>query len=119
MRDVKHVFPKTAIFEAERQAFYDNEQHLKSRIQSLSQVRKQPVVPRSPTVPDMPETDTEEEEEEVVEPSVASQESEDPQAEPAEMTALKLELSTLSTSHGSLQNTLALLQTQLIDAKRR
>ncbi|KAI0304930.1 hypothetical protein BC826DRAFT_947161 [Russula brevipes] len=109
---------QTAIFEAERQAFYDSEQHLKSRIQSLSQVRKQPVVPRSPTVPDMPETDTEEEEEEVVKPSVASQESEDPQAEPAAMTALKLELSTLSTSHGSLQNTLVLLQTQLVDLKR-
>jgi hypothetical protein len=53
-----------------------------------------------------------------VEPSVSSQEREDPHAEPAEMTALKLELSTLSTSHGSLQNTLVLLQTQLVDLKR-
>jgi hypothetical protein len=67
----------------------------------------------------MPETDTEdEEEEEAVEPSVSTQEEEDSHAEPAEMTALKLELSTLSTSHASLQNTLVLLQTQLIDLKR-
>jgi len=68
----------------------------------------------------MPETDTEEEEEEEeVEPSVSTQEiEEDPHAEPAEMTALKLELSTLSTSHASIQNTLVLLQTQLIDLKR-
>ena len=67
----------------------------------------------------MPETDAEEEEEEeAVEPSVSTQEKEDPHAEPAEMTALKLELSTLSTSHASLQNTLGLLQTQLVDLKR-
>src|SRR5882757_7487981 len=106
-------FPKTSTFEAERQSFYDNEQHLRSRIQSLTQLRKQPAVPPSPTVLVMPETDTEEdEEEEAVEPSVSSQEKEDSHAEPAEMTALKLELSTLSTSHASLQNTLALLQTQ-------
>lgn len=67
----------------------------------------------------MPETDAEEEEEEeVVEPSVSTEENEDPHAEPAEMTALRLELSTLSTSHASLQNTLVLLQTQLVDLKR-
>jgi hypothetical protein len=34
------------------------------------------------------------------------------------MIALKLELSTLSTSHGSLQSTLHLLQTQLLDLQR-
>ena len=68
----------------------------------------------------MPETDAEEEEEEeAVEPSVSTQEKEeDPYAEPAEMTALKLELSTLSTSHASIQNTLVLLQTQLVDLKQ-
>ncbi len=112
------MFPKTTTFEAERQSFYDNEQHLRSRIQSLMQVRKQ-LAPPSPTVLVMPETDAEEEEEEeAIEPSVPSQEKEDPHAEPAEMTALKLELSTLSTSHSSLQNTLGLLQTQLVDLKR-
>jgi hypothetical protein len=112
------VFPKTATFEAERQSFYDNEQHLRSRIQSLTQIRKQSAPP-SPTVLVMPETDAEEEEEEeAVEPSVLTQEKEVPHAEPAEMTALKLELSTLSTSHASIQNTLGLLQSQLVDLKR-
>ena len=42
----------------------------------------------------------------------------DPENEPAEMTSLKLELSTLSTSYSSLQSTLMLMQTQLIDLKR-
>lgn len=42
----------------------------------------------------------------------------DPDTEPAEMTALRLELSTLSTSYSSLQSTLVLLQTQLVDLKR-
>ncbi|KAH8988917.1 hypothetical protein EDB92DRAFT_1870603 [Lactarius akahatsu] len=108
---------QTDTFESERQAFYDNEQHLKSRIQSLTQARRLPPVPRSPTVPDMSETDTEEEEDEPVQPSISSQEK-DLDAEPAEMTALRLELSTLSTSHASLQSTLVLLQTQLVDLKR-
>jgi len=108
---------KTDTFEAERQAFYDNEQHLKSRIQSLTQARRLPPVPRSPTVPDMSETDTEEEDEEPVQTSISFQEK-DLDAEPAEMTALRLELSTLSTSHASLQSTLVLLQTQLVDLKR-
>jgi len=49
---------------------------------------------------------------------VAPQDLDDPENEPAEMTALKLELSTLSTSYSSLQSTLVLLQTQLIDLKR-
>ncbi len=42
----------------------------------------------------------------------------DPENEPAEMTSLKLELSTLSTSYSSLQSTLILMQTQLVDLKR-
>ena len=67
----------------------------------------------------MSETDTEEEEEEEpVQPFVSSQDTEDLHAEPAEMTALRLELSTLSTSYASLQNTLVLLQTQLVDLER-
>ncbi|KAI9457730.1 hypothetical protein F5148DRAFT_1221959 [Russula earlei] len=110
---------QTATFEAERQAFYDNENHLKSRIQSLTQVRSQEAVPRSPNVPDTPEAETEDDvEEEVVESSVSSHAKEDLDAEPAELTALKLELSTLSTSYASLQSTLVLLQTQLVDLKR-
>ena len=65
----------------------------------------------------MSETDTEEEDEEPVQTSISFQEK-DLDAEPAEMTALRLELSTLSTSHASLQSTLVLLQTQLVDLKR-
>lgn len=42
----------------------------------------------------------------------------DPENEPAEMTSLKLELATLSTSYSSLQSTLILMQTQLVDLKR-
>lgn len=42
----------------------------------------------------------------------------DDDTEPAEMTSLKLELSTLSTSHASLQSTLQLLQSQLLDLQR-
>lgn len=118
-RDVHRRYnEQTATFEAERQAFYDNEQHLKSRIQSLTHARKLPPVPRSPTVPDISETDTDDDEdEEPAQPSISFPEK-DPDDEPAEMTALRLELSTLSTSYASLQNTLVLLQTQLVDLKR-
>ena len=42
----------------------------------------------------------------------------DDEDEPAEMTALRLELSTLSTSYSSLQNTVQLLSSQLLDLKR-
>ncbi|KAF9822013.1 hypothetical protein IEO21_00007 [Rhodonia placenta] len=113
---------KTATFEAERQAFYDNEQHLKSRIQTLTQARKQPSIPlTSPSVVSvaMSESVTEVEEELSQPPQEApKQDVGDPEQEPAEMTALKLELSTLSTSYTSLHSTLALLQTQLVDLKR-
>ncbi|KAI0694893.1 hypothetical protein BC835DRAFT_1274243 [Cytidiella melzeri] len=108
---------QTASFEAERQSFYDNEQHLKSRIQSLSQARKQPIppIPSSPSVASIviSEADTEQE----LEPELTGQDVDDEQ-EPAEMAALRLELSTLSTSHASLQSTLHLLQSQLNDLKR-
>jgi hypothetical protein len=49
---------------------------------------------------------------------ISHQDLNDPETEPAEMTSLKLELSTLSTSYSSLQSTLVLLQTQLVDLKR-
>jgi hypothetical protein len=51
-------------------------------------------------------------------PSSPAQEVADPEVEPAEMTSLRLELSTLSTSYASLQSTVVLLQTQLLDLKR-
>ncbi|KAH9898069.1 hypothetical protein C8Q73DRAFT_755691 [Cubamyces lactineus] len=119
-RDIQRRYnEQTATFEAERQAFYDNEQHLKSRIQSLTQARKQPPpILTSPSVVSVAEseTDVEEQPTEVAEPP--KQDMNDPEQEPAEMTALRLELSTLSTSYNSLQSTLVLLQTQLNDLKR-
>ncbi|KAL0579110.1 hypothetical protein V5O48_002893 [Marasmius crinis-equi] len=117
-RDVLRRYnEQTATFDAERQAFYDNEQHLKSRIQSLSQARRRPP---EPSIVSEAESETEVEEEEPAQDEVepAKQDLNDPEQEPAEITSLKLELSTLSTSYTSLQSTLVLLQTQLVDLKR-
>ena len=111
---------QTATFDAERQAFYDNEQHLKSRIQSLTQARK-----NLPPATQEPETEDEQTDDEQPPPSDSAeanaqtkQDFNDPENEPAEMTSLKLELSTLSTSYASLQSTLILMQSQLVDLKR-
>ncbi|KAF8078509.1 hypothetical protein FPV67DRAFT_1775696 [Lyophyllum atratum] len=119
-RDIQRRYnEQTTTFEAERQAFYDNEQHLKSRIQSLTQARKQPEPITAPV-----ESDAEfEDDDEVIDipleqQTPSHQDGDDPETEPAEMTSLRLELSTLSTSYSSLQSTLVLLQTQLIDLKR-
>ncbi|KAJ6621255.1 hypothetical protein B0H10DRAFT_2215480 [Mycena sp. CBHHK59/15] len=121
-RDVQRRYnEQTNTFEAERQAFYDNEQHLKSRIMSLTQARKQPDrAPTSSTLDTEPQTDVEEEEADAKGPEAEppKQDMDDPETEPAEMTSLRLELSTLSTSYSSLQSTLVLLQTQLVDLKR-
>ncbi|KII93540.1 hypothetical protein PLICRDRAFT_171280 [Plicaturopsis crispa FD-325 SS-3] len=120
-RDIQRRYnEQTSTFEAERQAFYDNEQHLKSRIQSLTQARRQPErVARN----DEPESEVEPDDDESIAPASeisqsTKQDIEDEESEPAEMTSLKLELSTLSTSYNSLQSTLVLLQTQLNDLKR-
>ncbi|KAF9240883.1 hypothetical protein BU15DRAFT_73743 [Melanogaster broomeanus] len=119
-RDVQRRYnEQTSTFEAERQAFYDNEQHLKSRIQSLTQARKQSEPIR--TVESEPEVVADETDfpSEPPEPvPVRTQPMDDPASEPAEMTSLRLELSTLSTSYSSLQSTLVLMQTQLVDLKR-
>ncbi|KAI0313553.1 hypothetical protein OF83DRAFT_1140906 [Amylostereum chailletii] len=121
-RDVHRRYnEQTSSFEAERQAFYDNEQHLKSRIQSLTHTRRNPPVPPSPSivVDQESEAEAEDEDDEIPpQPMTPSREAEDQDSEPAEMTALRLELSTLSTSYASLQNTLVHLQTQLVDLKR-
>ncbi|KIK06885.1 hypothetical protein K443DRAFT_673781 [Laccaria amethystina LaAM-08-1] len=125
-RDLQRRYnEQAATFEAERQAFYDNEQHLKSRIQSLTQALKRSGPPLTPVDTENAEPDSEVEpdsEEDVLRShtnvEVALQDLDDPENEPAEMTALKLELSTLSTSYSSLQSTLVLLQTQLVDLKR-
>jgi hypothetical protein len=52
------------------------------------------------------------------ETSNSRDESETDENEPAEMTALKLELSTLVTSHASLHSSMQLLQAQLLDLQR-
>ncbi|KAJ7110102.1 hypothetical protein C8R44DRAFT_712717 [Mycena epipterygia] len=122
-RDVQRRYnEQTSTFEAERQAFYDNEQHLKSRIMTLTQARKQPERPHAPDASSTLDTeslaDVDEEEKHPQEPEPAKQDMDDPETEPAEMTSLRLELSTLSTSYSSLQSTLVLLQTQLVDLKR-
>ncbi|ESK98307.1 m serotype precursor [Moniliophthora roreri MCA 2997] len=119
-RDVLRRYnEQTASFDAERQAFYDNEQHLKSRIQSLSQARrKQPEPSIVSAIESEAETEDEEEKNPHVPPETAEQDLNDPEQEPAELTALKLELSTLSTSYSSLQSTVVLLQSQLVDLKR-
>ncbi|KAF9270327.1 hypothetical protein L218DRAFT_982899 [Marasmius fiardii PR-910] len=119
-RDVLRRYnEQTATFDAERQAFYDNEQHLKSRIQSLTQARQAQRRQPEPLIISEAESETEAEEENlpvVAEPT--KQDLTDPEQEPAEITSLKLELSTLSTSYTSLQSTLVLLQGQLLDLKR-
>ena len=106
-------------FEAERQAFYDNEQHLRSRIQSLSEALKRAEeAAREIREQQYNEESQLQEAPSIHKPSVPQQDSNDPENEPAEMTALKLELSTLVTSHSSLQSTLVLIQTQLMDLER-
>ncbi|KAG1755169.1 uncharacterized protein EDB91DRAFT_1097622 [Suillus paluster] len=135
-RDLQRRYnEQTSTFEAERQAFYDNEQHLRSRIQSLTQARKVAEPPRSADATfttDSSRLDRlyadAELETEISDVDVprnheeqhcsTRQDLNDPESEPAEMTALKLELSTLSTSYTSLQSTLILLQAQLVDLKR-
>ncbi|KAA1468152.1 hypothetical protein DENSPDRAFT_869517 [Dentipellis sp. KUC8613] len=122
-RDLQRRYnEQTSTFDAERQAFYDNEQHLKSRIQSLTQARKEPAIPRSPSIiiDSASETDVTDDEDEPSQPTTPSQQTQslDADSEPAEMTSLRLELSTLSTSHSSLQSTFVLLQSQLVDLKR-
>lgn len=121
---------QTATFEAERQALYDNEQHLKSRIQSLMAARKaqqedsqRPVSPVSSIAPSIalseappasPTTPL------AYPPARDGIETVDPAevSDGPEITALKLELSTLSTSHASLQTMVQMLQTELADLKR-
>lgn len=116
---------QTATFDAERQSFYDNEQHLKSRIQSLIQARKVAELLPKPSIQSFAETINDDGTRSLAEEfgtkldvtSTGKSESDD-EDEPAEMTALRLELSTLSTSYSSLQNTVQHLSSQLLDLKR-
>ncbi|KEP47945.1 TATA element modulatory factor 1 DNA-binding domain protein [Rhizoctonia solani 123E] len=137
----RRLTEQAAQFESERQAFYDNTTHLKSRIQSLTDQQR-----------DWKERLREEEEQEIKEEAADIEaednlEANDTPETPAvespvvptrrkpfhhrirssidrdatelpEMTALKLELSTLNTSHGSLGQTVKMLQGQLADLER-
>jgi regulator of replication initiation timing len=95
---------------------------LKSRIQTLSQVARRRNDSFTCSNEQDPEPDGVEEEQPLTPhedgPERVHQDFNDPESEPAEMTGLKLELSTLSTSYASLQSTLVLIQTQLVDLKR-
>lgn len=126
--DVLCATNQTSSFDAERQAFYDNEQHLKSRIQSLTQARKraeaeaaraaEALTPVEPAAASDAQSVNEPGPIQRSSSQKTDSSSNDPDNEPAEMTALKLELSTLSTSYASMQSTLVLLQSQLVDLKR-
>ncbi|KDR85104.1 hypothetical protein GALMADRAFT_131843 [Galerina marginata CBS 339.88] len=123
-RDLQRRYiEQAATFEAERQAFYDNEQHLKSRIQSLTQIRKRTESFTAPVEAEAEEEGMDDDQPSsprtaIAVDSTTQQDLSDPENEPAEMTSLRLELSTLSTSYASLQSTLILMQTQLVDLKR-
>jgi regulator of replication initiation timing len=117
------IFIQTSTFESERQAFYDNEQHLKSRIlsltQALNQARTEAAQPTTLGDADtMSIADMASVRSMPVDKMPAVSPGAEVTKESPELVALKLELSTLSTSYTSLQNTLVLLQTQLNDVKR-
>ncbi len=131
------VFFETVTFDAERQSFFDNEQHLKSRIQSLIQARNIAEAQKQEEIQRREEMRLQKDDvRSIAESSVGNDESSkdgdinsanadpandvlrDDDNEPAEMTALRLELSTLSTSYSSLQNTVQLLSSQLLDLRR-
>lgn len=118
---------QTASFEAERQALYDNEQHLKSRIQSLTASRKLQQEAIEQAKEELAErsssTSPEEDHRDMLFPSPrpprpAPKEDDPDVSDGPEITALKLELSTLTTSHTSIQTTVQILQAELTELKR-
>lgn len=121
---------QTTTFEAERQSYFDNEQHLKSRIQSLTQARKNSDAQKreefvetrsiSISISDVHEEEANagDDSRTPIATNPANDFLRDDDDEPAEMTALRLELSTLSTSYASLQNTVQHLSSQLLDLRR-
>ncbi|KAG9099647.1 hypothetical protein FRC06_005054 [Ceratobasidium sp. 370] len=117
----RRLTEQAAQFESERQAFYDNTVHLKSRIQSLTDAQKdwkqsQREASPEPNAEQEQEPDSEQPQERKVKPRASLGRSEPD--EPPEMTALRLELSTLGTSHGSLGQTVKMLQSQLAEMER-
>lgn len=123
----RRLAEQAAQFESERQAFYDNTTHLKSRIQSLTDAQREwreHQAERRHEDRDGEESGELKEEADAVEggePRVRTSEesqSDLEASEPPEMTALRLELSTLGTSHGSLGQTVKMLQGQLAEVQR-
>lgn len=73
------------------------------------------------SIPEAEDAESEVDETEAVSTTQVAEQVDDDdedEAEPPEMMALRVELSTLTTSHTSMQNTLQLLQNQLQDLKR-
>ncbi|KAF8602381.1 hypothetical protein BDV93DRAFT_557630 [Ceratobasidium sp. AG-I] len=123
----RRLAEQAAQFESERQAFYDNTTHLKSRIQSLTDAQREwreHQAERQHEDRDGEEGGELKEDADTLEggaPRVRRSEGRDADAEssePPEMTALRLELSTLGTSHGSLGQTVKMLQGQLAEIER-
>ncbi|KAG8724253.1 hypothetical protein FRC09_020617 [Ceratobasidium sp. 395] len=123
----RRLTEQAAQFESERQAFYDNTAHLKSRIQSLTDAQKDWKQSQRDELEPGQEQEQERNSEQQGEESEQRQErrvkprtslARSEPEEPPEMTALRLELSTLETSHGSLGQTVKTLQTQLLEIER-
>ncbi|KAF8337900.1 uncharacterized protein EI90DRAFT_3040979 [Cantharellus anzutake] len=110
----KRYNEQTQTFESERQSFYDNEQHLKSRIQNLSQSQRSIRTRKSSMTQSIVTERTSDE----LDHESDSLRGDEEEHEPPEIIAMKLELSTLATSHASLQGTLQLMQAQLADLQR-
>lgn len=114
----RRLAEQAAQFEAERQAFYDNTAHLKSRIQSLTDAQKDWKASQRDASPEAEPNPTEVHEQESKKASPRKSLSREEPDEPPEMAALRLELSTLETSHGSLGQTVKALQSQLVEVQR-
>ncbi|KAF8746930.1 hypothetical protein RHS02_00495, partial [Rhizoctonia solani] len=140
----RRLTEQAAQFESERQAFYDNTTHLKSRIQSLTdqqrewkerlreeeeqELKDEAAAAAAAAIEAEPEAIPEPRTPVVDSPVVPTRKRHFHQrlrssidrdaTEPPEMTALRLELSTLTTSHGSLGETVRMLQNQLGDLER-
>ncbi|KAG9106434.1 hypothetical protein FRC07_008844 [Ceratobasidium sp. 392] len=123
--NTRRLTEQAAQFESERQAFYDNTAHLKSRIQSLTDAQKDWKQSQREPSPE-PNAEQDQEQDQAQDPEQQQERKAKPRTslarsepeEPPEMTALRLELSTLGTSHGSLGQTVKMLQSQLAEIER-
>ncbi|QRV80334.1 TATA element modulatory factor 1 DNA-binding domain protein [Ceratobasidium sp. AG-Ba] len=114
----RRLAEQAAQFESERQAFYDNTAHLKSRIQSLTDAQKDWKASQREASPEAEQQLDQGQEQEPRKVNLQQSSGREEPDEPPEMTALRLELSTLETSHGSLGQTVKALQSQLVEVQR-